>query len=463
MQATHQHAFPFRTILCTALLAVGALAPAAPAQDALTEVLNALRDQVEQLNSEVSALRAKTESLENQLGQMQYGAPSGEDEFYIPRLAGDFVASGEATSLGNIYTKPFLSNLGERTYLGGYFDIEYTDSSGDDDKFFDQHRFVPLIYADVSDRVKIAAEIEIEHGSELEVEFAQMDYLISDSFNVRTGIQLLPLGKLNEVHDSPIQDLTSRPLVNRYIIPTTLRDAGVGFWGNLGESVSYQATITNGFRGLDAMGNNVITPTSGLRNAAPQKGDKLPGVGPFDQINDNLAYTGRVAFKPELGLEFGISALFDTYDEKGENGLAIYALDATIDGKAVECLPDNLELLAEAAWAEISRDTFAEASGVADDMYGYYLQGNWHFDPGWLDRFRESGTIEDEAHFTFVTRLDHVMLDTYEHSRTTLGLNFRPNAHDTVFKLDFQMNSDSGSAAGKNDDNAIVLSAASYF
>ncbi|MHC4845198.1 MAG: hypothetical protein ACYTCU_03450 [Planctomycetota bacterium] len=451
-------------MLCTALLFAGGLAPVAPAQDAFTQMLEAMRAQIEQLNREVATLRAKTETLENQLDQARYGAPAGEDEFYIPRLAADFEAGGEATSLGNMYTKPFLTNLGERTYLGGYFDIEYVDSDGsDDNRYFDQHRFVPLIYADVSDRVKIAAEIEIEHGSELEVEFAQLDYLINDAFNVRTGIQLLPLGKLNEVHDSPIQDLTMRPLVNKYIIPTTLRDAGVGFWGNISESVSYHATISNGFRGLDAMGNNVITPTSGLRNAAPQKDGKLPGVGPFDQINDNLAYTGRVAFKPELGVEVGVSALFDKYDEKGENGLFIYALDATIDGKAVDCLPDNLELLGEAAFAEISRDTFAEASGVAGDMYGYYVQGNWHFDPTFLDRFRESGAIEEEAHFTFVTRLDHIMLDTYEHNRTTFGLNFRPNAHDTVFKLDFQMNSDSGSAKGKNDDNAIVLSAASYF
>jgi hypothetical protein len=202
---------------------------------------------------------------------------------------------------------------------------------------------------------------------------------------------------------------------------------------------------------------------AGLRNAAPQKSDKLPGVDAFEQINDNLAYTGRLAIKPALGIEFGISALFDTYDEKGENSLNIYALDATIDGKAVDCLPDNLELLAEAAWAEIERDAFAKASGVAGNMSGYYVQANWHFDPEWLNHFRESGAVEEEAHFTFVTRLDHVMLDTYEQNRTTFGLNFRPNAHDTVFKLDFQLNDDSGTGAGKNDANAIVLSAASYF
>jgi hypothetical protein len=446
-----------------ALLALSNLAPAASAQDPVTEMLEALREQVEQLNREVAGLRAKTETLENQLLQTQYGPPTGEDEFYIPRLAGEFRAGGEPDIFGSIYTKPFLSEPEKRVHFGGYFDIEYNDSQGDSDRFFDQHRLVPFIFADVSDRVKIAAEVEIEHGSELEVEFAQLDYLISDAFNVRTGIQLLPLGKLNEVHDSPIQDLTARPLVNRYIIPTTLRDAGFGFWGNVSETVSYQATITNGFRGLDAMGNSVITSSSGLRNAAPQKDGKLPGVGPFDQINDNVAYTGRVAIKPKLGVEVGVSALFDTYDEEGENALNIYALDATIDGKAIDCLPDNLELLAEAAWAEIERDVFAKASGVAGDMSGYYVQGNWHFEPEWLSRFKESGSIEDEAHFTFVTRFDHVMLDTYERDRTTFGLNFRPNAYDTVFKLDFQINNDKGTNAGSNDDNRIVLSAASYF
>jgi hypothetical protein len=96
-------------------------------------------------------------------------------------------------------------------------------------------------------------------------------------------------------------------------------------------------------------------------------------------------------------------------------------------------------------------------------MEGYYVQANYHLHPGWLERWKSSGDVSDDAHFTFVTRYDDVRLDTYNRERITLGVNFRPNAHDTVFKLDYQINDDSGSSAGSNDDDAVVFSVATYF
>jgi hypothetical protein len=417
-------------------------------------------ERIDELEQQLDELKTLVESLQEQLDTARGLPPAEEDEFYIPRLSTDFQRSGQPDALGGVYTKPFLSNLGERTYVGGYIDLEYTDSEGSDNKEFDQHRLVPFIYADVSDRVKVSAEIEIEHGDELEVEFAQVDYLVDDAFNFRAGIQLLPLGKLNEVHDSPIQDLTFRPLVNRYIIPTTLRDAGIGAWGELSETLDYNVTLTNGFRGLDNTGTSAITAEDGLRDAAPFK-DTIGD--PFDQLNDDLAWTGRLAWAPELGVELGASALFDEYDEQGDNSLDIYALDLTIDGKAVAWLPDSMELLAEGARAFVDRDDFAKTSGVAGDMDGYYVQINHHLHPGWLSNWVQRGLVEDDAHFTLVARYDDVELDTYSRDRTTLGLNFRPNAHDTVFKLEYQFDDDSGSEKGSNDSNAIVFSVATYF
>lgn len=451
---------PARHLPATLALAA-LLAPPLTAQDAPQDAWAAVQAQMEAMNREIQTLRAQVNGLQSQLEAARSGA-AGEavDEYYIPRLASQFEQTGQSQQLGNVYTKPFLGTLGERTYLGGYIDLEFKDPKGGENQFFDQYRFVPFIYSDVSDRVKVSTELEFEHGSEVEVEFAQIDYLLNPAFNFRAGIMLVPLGKLNEVHDSPIQDLTERPLVNRYIIPTTLRDAGVGAYGELGEELSYQVTVTNGFKGLDADGNSAITAANGLRDAAPQA-DEL--ADPFDQINDQLAYAGRLAWSPVLGSELGASALQDTYDEQGDNSLRLMALDGTLDGKAVGWLPDELELLGEAAWANIERDAFAKASGVADDMRGYYVQANWHFDPVWLQAFRDDGTFDPESHFTFVTRYDHVSLDTYDMRRTTLGLNFRPNAHDTVFKLDYQFNDDTGSEQGLRDDDALLFSVATYF
>ncbi len=442
-------------------LAVAALLAApAPAQDVPPATWDAVKAQMDAMAQEIRDLRLQVTGLKTQLDAATSGAAADEDEYYIPRLANEFALSGQSQQLGGVYTKPYLSSLGERTYLGGYVDLEFKDGKGDENQFFDQHRLVPFIYSDVSDRVKVSTELEFEHGHEVEVEFAQIDYLLNPAFNFRAGIMLLPLGKLNEVHDSPIQDLTERPLVDRFIIPTTLRDAGVGAYGDLGEELSYMVTVTNGFKGLDAAGTSAITATNGLRNASPQS-DTL--ADPFEQMNDKLAYTGRLAWSPVLGSEIGASAMEDTYDENADNDLRIMALDGTLDGKAVGWLPDQMELLGEAAWANVDRNGFAKASGVVDDMHGYYVQANWHLDPDFLERWRADGTVSQDAHFTFVTRYDHVNLDTYDMRRTTLGLNFRPNAHDTVYKLDYQLNDDTGSSQSLRDDDALLFSVATYF
>ncbi len=448
---------PLRPLVPALLLALLPL-PAASAQDPTQDVWAEVKAQMDAMAAEITELRAEVGDLRARLTAA--GRPAGEDEYYIPRLATDFQESGLPASLGNVYTKPYLSSLGERTYLGGYIDLEFKDPKGDENQFFDQHRFVPFIYSDVSDRVKMAAELEFEHGHEVEVEFAQIDYLFNPAFNFRAGIMLLPLGKLNEVHDSPIQELTERPLVDRYIIPTTLRDAGVGAWGQVSEEVKYQFTVTNGFKGLDAAGTSAITAEDGLRNAAPQA-DEL--AEPFENINDQLAYAGRVAWAPLLGSEVGVSALQDTYDENGDNDLKLMALDGTLEGKAVVWLPDPLELQGEAAWADIDRDAFALASGVAGDMFGYYAQANWRLDPEWLEECKRDGMVGPDAHIKLVARYDHVNLDTYDMRRTTLGVNFRPNAYDTVFKLDYQMNDDTGSSQGLRDDDALLFSVATYF
>ena len=442
------------------LLALGLLAHAAAAQQSTEDMVKEMKKHIDELTQRVSELTKRTMTLEEQLAAARAGQPGAEDEFYIPRLATEFEQSGMASSLGNIYTKPFLGNLGDRTYLGGYISTEARFPSGSGNNPAFDMLFVPFIYSDVTDRVKVAAEIEYDHGHEVEVEFAQLDYLFNRMANLRAGIQLLPLGKFNEVHDAPIQELTDRPLVNQLIIPTTLRDVGFGLWGDLSDSLSYNATVTNGFRGLDDAGNVAINLDEGLHDAAPHE----DGIGePFEQMNDSFAYTGRLAYKPVLGVELGGSALLDHYDESNDNRLNIYALDATVDGKAVSWLPDPIELLGEGAWENIERDDFAQASGVPDDMNGYYVQANYRFDPAWLAQWKQDGTVDEEAHFTFVTRYDRVHLDTYDRRRTTLGINFRPNAYDTVFKLDYQFNSDSGTLEGENDNNALLFSIATYF
>ena len=127
--------------------------------------------------------------------------------------------------------KPHLRESAHGTSIGGYIDHELFWN--DKKKTFDQHRFIPFIHGEVSDRIHVMAELEFEHGGlvkgsgdsdgEIKLEFATLDISFAESFSYRGGVILSPLGKFNLIHDSPLNDFTNRPLVAREIVPTLRR------------------------------------------------------------------------------------------------------------------------------------------------------------------------------------------------------------------------------------------------
>src|SRR3970282_1899 len=106
---------------------------------------------------------------------------------------------------------------------------------------FGQQRLVPFIYADITDRIKFAAELQFERGGtnaaqgggSMTIAFGEIYYLVNGPFHLRPGILLRPVGKLNLLHDSPLNDLVDRPMVSRIIIPSTWFEAGAGIYGTL--------------------------------------------------------------------------------------------------------------------------------------------------------------------------------------------------------------------------------------
>lgn len=354
-----------------------------------------------------------------------------------------------------IYARPFVAS--PKAILGGYADIEYInrDNDGVNSKF-DQHRLVPFIYGDVSNNVKFAAEIEIEHGEELKIEFAVIDYLMTEPANLRAGILLLPLGKFNLLHDSPLRDLTERPLVNRRIIPTTLHQPGVGFYGTFYPTslaqVNYEIYLTSGFTkafGGEDNPNQVsnITNTNGLRSARSNNTD-------FDN-NEGKSWVGRVAYSPLLGVEIGASGFVGTYDAVSDRNLGIFALDWTLQR-------GPWELIGESAWAWIDDNNFQQNGDPVmsgdppnpslnqtnpDRMQGYYIQLNYHFLPQWMTNLFPNHFRQEVSTFTAVARWNQIFLgqglpDTEigqrgNQQRLELGLNFRPT-EDTVFKANFE-------------------------
>ena len=77
-------------------------------------------------------------------------------------------------------------------------------------------------------------------------EFMYVDYLHSDSFNLRFGLTLIPMGLVNELArtQSTLTLLIDQKLKN-ILIPSTWRENGVGAFGTIG-NFSYNAFLLNG-------------------------------------------------------------------------------------------------------------------------------------------------------------------------------------------------------------------------
>ncbi len=354
-----------------------------------------------------------------------------------------------------ILDKPYIARIGGGTRVGGYMDHELLNRFDKDidltQSTFRQHRFIPFLYSEITDRLHMAAEIEFEYGGDVEkggeikVEYAAMDFLLREWLVFRGGIILSPLGYFNLVHDSPWNDLTERPLVDQQIIPTTLSESGMGFTGTLypGEMsvVHYELYVVNGF--TDAL----LADTDD--NGRPDRVRIRSGRG--NQRADNTrskAVTGRLSWSPRLGVQLGASAHTGAYSET--DNLSIFAGDLTLNR-------GPFQFLGEYAWARTSLDAF-DLDPQA--QHGFYAQGNYHII---ADRLLQ-GSV-----FTLVARYDYVDfalsgdLDDAVQDRITLGVNFRP-VEDTVFKLDWGFNWETPSGGARaRQGSLLAFSVATYF
>ncbi len=367
--------------------------------------------------------------------------------------------------LRGVYDKPFLVEAWRRAYFGGYTEFDFHSFRDDPleiPKGFRALRTNLFAFSEISDRLRFGAELEFENeepGEELEVktEMAFVEWALFEEFRIRGGALLAPLGRVNINHDGPIRELTDRPLVSRFVIPTTLTEVGIGPTGTVWVfdqlSLSYEIYVVNGFNLLDRDGEIAVPITERehlLREGRPSLGG---------DINANIATTGRVSIQALNALDAGFSWHLGDYDELNDNTLSILAGDlALVYG------PFALE--GELAWAGFERDAFARTAGIPDRYWGYYVQASASHMPKFLKDHVPYVFEEEGSAFTAVLRYDWVDLDGDHAEALEPGINFRPFS-DTVFKFSYRFGFKGlgvRNVPGRNlDDDGFVFSLASYF
>ena len=355
---------------------------------------------------------------------------------------------------GGIYDKPFITGLGDRLRIGGYVDAQFRHHRTlgiVEEQSFLLERVNLFVFSNISDRVRFISEFEFEDGGEeIKIELAIVDFELHESVTFRGGILLSPLGRFNQAHDSPANQLIDRPLVSTQIIPTTFSEVGMGFLGSFYTSatsrVTYEIYAVNGI-------NDGLVLESGGNTFIPN------GKSNFEDNNNHLSITGRIAYSPSSSLEIGASTHsgpYNVYELEGikvddKRNVSIFAVDGFYRRQ-------NLQITWEYAKANIDIDPSFKKI-YAENQNGFYVEGNYRF-------FDKVVSNMPESYFMGSVRYESINMngdiDGDDARRIIIGLNFRPNS-DTAFKLDFQHNLTHDTFNLEAEDTAILFGIASYF
>lgn len=341
--------------------------------------------------------------------------------------------------------------------LAGYGQGWYTafvDDEGPKDRdTFDLVRNVLYFGYRFSEDLVLNTEIEWEHagtggGGSVSVEFAQLDFMVRETFNLRAGLLLVPVGFVNEIHEPLFYLGNQRPEVERRIIPSTWREGGVGIFGRLGERFEYRAYVMNGLRG-SAFTSAGIRGGRQAGSGALAEGGSVVLRGDY-QASDALTlgasvYTGKQGQSEDFVVDAAGNTLrpradltlVEAHAEYRRRGWKARALCAMTRLGDAQILSAAQALKKAGPVAERMRGAYAE---LAYDLFHRRRRG----DDQHLDLFfrYEAWDTQDRV------PLGYTRDASRDEQVRTWGLQFRPHA-DVALKLDYR---NFGTGAGRRAD-----------
>lgn len=298
----------------------------------------------------------------------------------------------QADSTDNVFqnTADRLITNDRRLTIGGYGEVHYNQpmNSGTKDLGkLDVHRVVLLFGYKFNARTQFITEIEFEHVSEVYVEQAFIQYKINKSINFRAGLLLIPMGIINEYHEPTTFNGVERPLIDKYISPTTWREIGLGLTGNIFPAkLKYQVYVVNGFNGYDGSAN--LNGKNGLRKGRQKGAESFISAPNF---------TGKLEYYGIRGLNLGISGYFGNTQSTMYGGLEVNddvnlaKADSTVVGVAMLGLDarysfKGLTLRGQYYLTSLSNtlqyNVFTATDGKLNDLgkslTGYYVEAGYN-------------------------------------------------------------------------------------
>jgi hypothetical protein len=223
--------FALSTLALSLLLAHGA-AGAQSNEAALMKRLDDLAAELNQLKAELSVIKERQNAAANP--PVAAAAPAPATALPAAPVAGrEGGAATQITSYGEInYTRPRRDSAATTTDLARFV-LGF------------QHRF--------DERTKVIAEVEVEHAvtsstdsGEVAIEQVYVEHRLNDTYGLRAGLFLMPIGLVNQNHEPTAFYGVLRPAIDTSIIPTTLREVGLQLFGEHDNGVSWSAGVSTG-------------------------------------------------------------------------------------------------------------------------------------------------------------------------------------------------------------------------
>lgn len=309
--------------------------------------------------------------------------------------------------------------------IGGYGEIVYQNQESGI-ATTDAYRFVPYFGYKFNDKLLLNTEIEFEHGGAtgdgskgvVVIEFAYLDFNLHESFNLRLGHILVPLGRVNQKHEPIMFNSVYRPEIEKNIIPSTWHENGFEVYGTYNEMITYSLGVVNSLD-LSKPLNSSSWLRSGRQKAAKAKAEdlsafarldfKLPGGG---EIGASY-YTGD-SRHDEYSLKDARVDLFDIHFDYEIANLAINGLYTL--GNVTDSAQLGIGKKAEGYYVGAAYDLGEQVGMVSVSPFVRYSKYN-------LNKEVATGVIKDKS-------LDKEII--------TVGLNFKPT-EKVVLKADYQI------------------------
>jgi hypothetical protein len=422
---TQQEVGKMKRGLVTSVM-VGVLAVAASSH---ADIIQDLQKQLDEINVKIQELQVqkKTDKINAKMQEPEVNEKS------------------EALSESSDYLKKLWGN----TKIGGYGELEYIfrkdNGNGKGGNTLDPHRVVLMVSSQLADWINFNSELEWEHGGtdggadgSISVEQAYLTFTLDPMLKINTGVMLLPMGAYNQNHE-PINFYSSaRPALDKFLIPTTWQEMGIGISGALHSKVDYQLMAVSGLNGTR------FDATNGLRNGRQ-------GFG--TDSNRNFGVSGRLDVRPLENLVTSLSVYSGNSAPRGIP--TAYTTIGAIDGRYRF---NDFELAGEYVHVYQDRPEVLNTD-IGRNMSGYWVEADWHALPtAWKKGKLSSADAVLFARYSELNTQQGGAVDPaksrgrFNRNYTTVGVSFMP-IPSVAIKADYQFYGDHRSAGEIPIDN----------